>query len=331
MNDMLSAIAPALDNPFGAVVTIFFIALAQSFRRQSDTADEANVGTWIYALEDAYAELSEHTNHRPAMVSTLETFNRFLQTLHSTGNVSKAAKAAEEGLDTDTDLGAWLLCAFFAGLTGPVHEKLVQDAAAEGEWKAGEEEPKHELGVREMEVGVKSPSDMQADVADQSFQEEYTLVENSQEPEQTAVFAGDWHLTSTDEASVSPQIPESPSKEPASRPGLMATLGATFGLTRKEGTPEEKAATAQQAPIGKSQVTEASGDATVDTLQIEQSDFNAATEAVRGRERVTLPTRQMEETTLLDMVRQPIETLSTSPKEEAVVERDADGVEYEFV
>jgi hypothetical protein len=206
----------------------------------------------------------------------------------------------------------------------------VQDAAAEGKWKAGEE-PEHDLGAREVEVEAKSPSNMQADVPDQGLQEGYTLVENSQEPEQSTVSADDWHLTNTDEVSLSPPFPESPSKEPASRPGLIATLGATLGLARKEGAPKEKAATAQPAPIGKSQVTEASRDATVDALQIERSDFNAATEGIRGRERVPLPTRQMEETTLLDMVRQQIETLSTSPKGEAVVERDADGVEYEFV
>lgn len=337
MNDILSAVAPALDNPFGAVVTIFFIALTQSFQRQSETAEEVNVGVWIYALEDAYAELSEYANHRPAMASTLEAFDTFLQVLHSTGDVPKAAKAAEQSSDTATDLGARLLCAFFAGLTRPVKGKLVQDPVAEEKRKDGEDlEP--DQGAREVEAEAESPSDakaakgLQAEVPDQSLQHEAdSPVERSNEPEAPATSAGDKHVTTTEEVSAAPPSPASPSQEPAGRTGVMTSLGAALDLRRKDGMPKEEEAAAQPAPTDTSQVTEASRDTRVNALETQQSDFDAAIEGIRSRERVPLPTRPTEETTLLDMVRQQIETLGASSKEEAVVERDADEEEYEFV
>jgi hypothetical protein len=337
MNDILSAVAPALDNPFGAVVTIFFIALTQSFQRQSETADEVNVGVWVYALEDAYAELSEYANHRPAMASTLEAFDTFLQVLHSTGDVPKAAKAAEQSSDTATDLGARLLCAFFAGLTGPVKGKLVQDPVAEEKRKDGED-VEQDQGAREVEAEAESPADakaakgLQAEVPDQSLQQEVdSPVERSKEPEAPATSAGDKHFTTPEEVSAAPPSPESPSQEPAGRAGVMTSLGAALDLRRKDGMSKEEEAAAQPAPTDTSQVTEASRDTRVDALQTQQSDFDAAIEGIRSRERVPLPTRPMEETTLSDMVRQQIETLGASSKEEAVVERDADEEEYEFV
>jgi hypothetical protein len=337
MNDMLSAVAPALDNPFGAVVTIFFIALTQSFRRQSETADEANVGVWVYALEDAYAELSEYANNRPAMASTLEAFDTFLQTLHSTGDVSKAAKTVEQSSDTATDLGARLLCAFFAGLTGPANGKLVQDAVLEEKRKAGEEQQEHDQGGRPVEAEVESSSNAKAaegllaEIPDQTLQETGDSPSKTLEkPEQPAISTDEKHLTNTAAETASARSPESPSKEPAGRPGMMASLAAALVLRRKEETAKGEVA-AEPALTDKIKVTEASRDAIVDALQIQPSDFDAAIEGIRSRERVPLPTRQMEETTLVDMVRQQVEMLGASSKEEALVERDADEDEYEFV
>lgn len=337
MNDMLSAVAPALDNPFGAVVTIFFIALTQSFRRQSETADEANVGVWVYALEDAYAELSEYANNRPAMASALEAFDTFLQTLHSTGDVSKAAKTAEQSDNTATDLGARLLCAFFSGLMGPANGKLMQDAVLEEKRKAGEEQQEHDLGGRHVEAEVESSSDAKAtegllaEIPDQILQEEGdSPPKPSEKPEQPAISTDEKHLTNTATETASARSPESPSKEPASRPGVMASLAAALVLSRNQETAKEEAV-AQPARTDKIQVTEASHDAIVDAFQIQPSDSNAAIESIRSRERVPLPMRQMEETTLVDMVRQQIKTLDASSNEEALVERDADEDEYEFV
>jgi hypothetical protein len=345
MNDILSAVAPALDNPVGAVVTIFFIALTQSFQRQSETAEEVNVGVWVYALEDAYAELSEYANHRPAMASTLEAFDTFLQVLHSTGDVPKAAKAAEQSPYPATDLGARLLCAFFAGLTGPVKGKLVQDPVAEEKRQDGED-LEQDQGARKVEAEAESPSDaeaespsdakaakgLQAEVPDQCLQQEAdSPVERSKEPEAPATSAGDTHFTATEDVSAAPPSPESPSHEPAGRAGVMTSLGAALDMRRKDGLPKEEEAAAQPAPTDTSQVTAASRDTRVDALQTQQSDFDAAIEGIRSRERVPLPTRPMEETTLLDMVRQQIETLGASSKEEAVVAGDADEEEYEFV
>jgi dihydroxyacetone kinase len=334
MNDMLSATAPALDNPFGALVTIFFIALIQSFRKQSETADEVNVGLWVYALEDAFQELSQYANHRPAMASMLGALDTFMQTLHSTGDLSKAAKAAEQSPGAATDTGARLLCAFFAGLAGPVNGRLEQGSVGEEKPEVGEEERQQGQAGKEVEAEADHSSTegnavdgLQAEVLDQSLQEESSPVPNAGEVEQSTTSAEEKHLVTSDAATVSPASPEPPTKEPASRQGMIASLGAALGLTSREATPQE----AKPVPTDEGQVTEASRDAIVDALQIKRSDFDAAIEGIRSRERVPLPTRQIEETTLLDMVRQQIETLGVSSKEEAGAEKDEDEEEYELV
>jgi hypothetical protein len=78
-------------------------------------------------------------------------------------------------------------------------------------------------------------------------------------------------------------------------------------------------------------MTEASRGAIVDALQINHSDFDAAMQGIRSRERVPIPTRQTDKMTLLDIVRQQIETLAISSKEEAATEKDVDEDEYELV
>ena len=354
MNDMLSAAAPALDNPFGALVTIFLIALGQSFRKQSETAEEVNIGVWVYALEQAFQELSEYANHRPAMAPTLDVLDQFIQTLHSTGDVLKAAKAAEKSIEPVTSTGAQLLCAFFAGLAGPLNGKVGQISAVEEAAEVVEEEREQGHSGKEVEAKAKDSSTdaraarepeidqelkrlyedrrlrsarkskggatssgiaaeadtegragegLQVEVLDQTLREESPPIQTSKKREQTEMLAEQKHKEVSEEATA-------------------------LGLTSKEVTLEEQA---QPVLADDGQVTEASRDAIVDALQIKYSDFDAAMEGIRSREPIPLPTRQIEEMTLLDMVRQQIETLSASSKEGAAAEKDADEEEYELV
>jgi hypothetical protein len=372
MNDMLSAAAPALDNPFGALCTIFLIALTQSFRKQSETTDEVNIGVWVYALEEAFQELSQYANHRPAMAPTLDALNGFVQKLHSTGDISKAAKAADQSPGTATNTGAQLLCAFFAGLTGSVNGKPEQSSDLEKESEATEKDreqiqsgqdteaenkrlPADARAAREQEIERDSErlyeedrrereaeksnrvsnrsgttvedgkeggarEGLQAEEGDQTLREENLLAQPSEELEKAATSAEEKDIEAMDAAN----------KDTARPPGLIASLGAAPGLASREVLPKEDAA---QPPVlsEEYQVTEASRDTIVDALQINHSDFDAAMEGIRSRERVPLPTRQMDKTTLLDMVRQQIETLGISSKEEAVAEKDVDEDEYELV
>jgi hypothetical protein len=376
MNDMLSAAAPALDNPFGALCTIFLIALTKSFRKQSETADEVNIGVWVYALEEAFQELSQYANHRPAMVPTLGALDGFVQKLHSTGDISKAAKAADQGPGTATNTGAQLLCAFFAGLAGPLNGKSEQssdpdkqsetiekereqvqsgqdtgteikcpstDARAARERGIEGDSERHCEGRREREarrlsrVNNRSGTPAENDkedcargglLAEAVGQEENSLVQPVEELEKVATSTEESHIEAMDTADNSPGS-ASPTKEIAKPPGLITSLGAALGLTSRKVLPTEGAG---QPPVSteEGQVTEASRDAIVDALQINHSDFDAAMEGIRSRERVPLPTRQMDETTLLDIVRQQIEKLGIS-SEEAATEKDVGEDEYELV
>ena len=374
MNDMLSVAAPALDNPFGALCTIFLITLTKSFRKQSETADEVNIGVWVYALEEAFQELSQYANHRPAMVPTLGALDGFVQKLHSTGDISKAAKAADQSPGTATNTGAQLLCAFFAGLAGPLNGKLEQSSDPDKQSEAKEKEREQGQSGQDMEAETKcSPADTRAareqeiegdsehlcegrreretrklnrvnnrsgtpaeddkegcaregplaEVVDQTLQEN-SLAQPSEELEEVATSIEAMDAANNSSGSASPN------KEIAKPPGLITSLGAALGLTSRKVLPTED--TAQPlVSTEEGQVTEASRDAIVDALQINHSDFDAAMEGIRSRERVPLPTRQMDETTLLDMVRQQIETLGISSKEEAAAEKDVDEDEYELV
>jgi hypothetical protein len=379
MNDMLSAAAPALDNPFGALCTIFLIALTKSFRKQSETADEVNIGVWVYALEEAFQELSQYANHRPAMVPTLGTLDGFVQKLHSTGDISKAAKAADQVPGTATNTGAQLLCAFFAGLAGPLNRKSEQssdpdkqsetrekereqvqsgqdtgaeikcpstDARAAREQEIDRDSERPCEGRREREArrlsrvnnrsGTPAENDKEgcaregllAEAVDQTLREENSPAQPFEELEKVATSMEERHIEATDAADNSPGS-TSPIKEIAKPPGLITSLGAALGLTSRKVLPTEGAG---QPPVSteEGQVTEASRDAIVDALQINHSDFDAAMEGIRSRERVPLPTRQMDETTLLDIVRQQIEKLGIS-SEEAATEKDVDEDEYELV
>ena len=322
---MLSAIARALDNPFGALCTIFLGALTQSFKAQSETADEVNVGVWIYALEQACLVLSQHARHRPVMFCTFGVVDTYLITLHSTGDMSKAAKAAEAREDTKNDLGARLMCAFFAGLVGPINGKAEQGSDVDEAIETVKEQREEGQSDR---VGPDSAGEgLQAEVVDETLQEERPVGPTSemQEPVQTS---SEEKNVGASEAAVSTDLPESSTKESAGRGGLVASLGAALGLTSKEETSKQESA--QPAPTDEGQVSEASRDAIVDALQIKQSDFDAAMEGIRSREPIPLPTRQVEETTLLDMVRQQIETLGISSKDESAA-KDADEEEYELV
>ena len=382
MNDMLSAAAPALDNPFGALCTIFLIALTHSFRKQSETADEVNIGVWVYALEEAFQELSQYANHRPAMAPTLDALDVFIQKLHSTGDVSKAAKAANQSPGTATNIGAQLLCAFLAGLAGPVNGKAEQNSDPEKQSEAREKgqeqvqsgqdteaeikrlsidaratheqeierdlERLYEEDRREREVeksnrmsnrsGTTVGDDkeggaregLQAEEGDQTLREENLLAQPSKELEKAATFAEEKHTEAIDAANNSTESASPINKENAKPPGLIASLGAALGLASREVLPKEDVT---QPPVSSEeyQVAEASRDTIVDALQINHSDFDTAMEGIRSRERVPLPTRQTDKTTLLDMVRQQIETLGISSKEEAVAEKDFDEDEYELV
>ena len=319
MNDMLSATAPNLDNPFGALCAIFLTALTQSFQAQSETADEVNIGVWVYALEQASLILSEHARHRPAMACTLSALQRFVTKLHSTGDVLKAVKAAESSDGVDTDVGAQLLCAFFAGLAGPVNGKIEESSlVAKSEEASGSTAAQDSVGLG-----------LRAEVLDQRLQEESSPIETSENPEQGQTSAEEKQKETPEEGAVSPGVPGPATKVLASGPGLISSLGAALGLTSKETSQKEEAV--QPAITDEGQVSEASREAIVDALQIKQSDFDAAMDGIRSREPIPLPSRQMPQTTLLDMVRQQIETLGVSPNKEAAVDKDADEEEYELI
>jgi len=282
------------------------------------------------------------------MAPTLNALDVFMQKLHSTGDISKAAKAANQSPGTATNIGAQLLCAFFAGLAGPVNGKAEQSSDLEKQSEAREKDREQVQSGQDTEAEIKRLStdavaareqeierdlerlheedrrEREAEKSNRVSNRSGTIVEDDKEGDaREGIEAMDAANNSTGSASPI-------NKETAKPPGLIASLGAAFGLASRDVLPKEDAAQPLVSNEGY-QVTEASRDAIVDALQINHSDFDAAMEGIRSRERVPLPTRQMEKTTLLDMVRQQVETLGISSKEEVAAEKDVDEDEYELV
>lgn len=327
MNDMLSATAPALDNPFGALATIFFTGLTQSFRNQSETAVEVNIGLWVYALEDAFQELLQYANHRPAMASMLCALEAFVQTLHRTGDLSKAAGAAEQSPDAATDLSAQLLCAFFAGLVRPVNGKLEQGLDVDNKAERGGEEQKGHPGP---DTEASAEKGLQAEVLDHSLREEGSTVQMSETREQSKTSA---EQTEIEAATTCLESPVPTTESAAGHSSATAPRDAPLGLigTETSSNQDVQPRTTEEAQVTPSQIAHPSQDDIVDVRQVRRSQFDTAIGDIPRRQRVPLPTRQIETTSLLDLVRQQMEALAVATNLEDAPEQDPDEEEYEFV
>jgi len=142
------------------------------------------------------------------------------------------------------------------------------------------------------------------------------------------------------------------SRTTSPRPGIIASLGAALGLTStetaSEPTPEQEPEQAKQIPATEAlagDVPEASRDAIVDELHIRHADFDAALESIRSRQTYPESSSRSEVPSLLDVIRQQIQSLGVSsdakeggepavPSQDETREaagQDADEEEYELV
>ncbi|QDS76070.1 hypothetical protein FKW77_005877 [Venturia effusa] len=102
---IIKAVENTMDGTSGALYAIFLNALASGVRSQSPTSsspaaevkEQMQVGIWARALESSMTALSKYTPAQPGDRTLVDALYPFVGTLSRTGNVQKAAEAAEEG------------------------------------------------------------------------------------------------------------------------------------------------------------------------------------------------------------------------------------------
>jgi dihydroxyacetone kinase len=99
------AIESTMDGTSGALYAIFFNALASGVRSQSPTStspaadvrEQMQVGIWARALELSMQALGKYTPAQPGDRTLVDALYPFVGTLSKSGNVHKAAEAANDG------------------------------------------------------------------------------------------------------------------------------------------------------------------------------------------------------------------------------------------
>lgn len=102
---IIKAVESSMDGTSGALYAIFLNALASGVRSQSPTSsspaaevrEPMQVGIWARALESSMTALSKYTPAQPGDRTLVDALYPFVGTLSRTGNVQKAAEAADEG------------------------------------------------------------------------------------------------------------------------------------------------------------------------------------------------------------------------------------------
>ncbi|TID18349.1 dihydroxyacetone kinase [Venturia nashicola] len=102
---IIQGVESTMDGTSGALYAIFLNALASGVRSQSPTSsspaaevrEQMQVGIWARALESSMITLSKYTPAQPGDRTLMDALYPFVGTLSRTGNVQKAAEAADEG------------------------------------------------------------------------------------------------------------------------------------------------------------------------------------------------------------------------------------------
>jgi len=105
LHRVTKAIESTMDGTSGALYAIFLNALASGVRAQSPTSsspaaevrEQMQVGIWARALESSMQVLGKYTPAQPGDRTLVDALYPFVGTLSKTGNVHKAADAADEG------------------------------------------------------------------------------------------------------------------------------------------------------------------------------------------------------------------------------------------
>lgn len=138
LDKIIGVVENTMDGTSGALYAIFLNALAGGIRSQGNGgADKANAKIWAKALSIAMNSMGRYTPAKPGDRTLVDALAPFIEQLSASGDVQKAAQAAEQGakntkgmraslgrtvyvggsgFEEVPDPGAYGLAEFFAGL-----------------------------------------------------------------------------------------------------------------------------------------------------------------------------------------------------------------------
>lgn len=98
VNNITSVVEEKMDGTSGAIYAIFLNALASGLREQAENgAKQADAKVWGAALEFALTSMSKYTPAKLGDRTLVDALAPFVDTLNWSGDIHKAADAAEEG------------------------------------------------------------------------------------------------------------------------------------------------------------------------------------------------------------------------------------------
>ncbi|KAK5136993.1 hypothetical protein LTR08_001500 [Meristemomyces frigidus] len=119
LDKIVSVVENAMDGTSGALYAIFLNALAHGLRSQGDGgAKDADPQVWAKALRIAVRALSNYTPAQPGDRTLVDALAPFVEQLSASGNVQKAAQAADQGAKNTMGMKASLGRAVYIGGSG---------------------------------------------------------------------------------------------------------------------------------------------------------------------------------------------------------------------
>jgi len=116
---IVRVVESSMDGTSGALYFIFLQALTRNIRGlASGQPEDIQAGIWARALESSILELAKYTPAQPGDRTLVDALHPFVGTLSHTGNVAKAAAAAEEGSKKTMSMKASLGRSVYVGGQG---------------------------------------------------------------------------------------------------------------------------------------------------------------------------------------------------------------------
>ncbi|PPJ60959.1 hypothetical protein CBER1_08590 [Cercospora berteroae] len=119
LNEIIGVVETDMDGTSGALYAIFLNALAYGIRLQGNGGSkQANPKIWASALQEASQSLAKYTPAKPGDRTLVDALAPFVEELNSSGDVKKAAQAADEGSKTTKGMQASLGRTVYLGGSG---------------------------------------------------------------------------------------------------------------------------------------------------------------------------------------------------------------------